>query len=104
MNGTDMADEVVDALVTAGKYNGLNASQIAALKVDMAVSYTAMLNYIIANLEINGVEIDTAALLSAPTALTPVPNDGGAVVSAQMVGNADGSTLSQNNDGTGLIA
>jgi len=98
-----MANDVVDALVSAGKFPGLDAGQITDVKSDMAVSYNAMIAYIVANMEISGVTVNTSSLLSAPTPLTPIPNDGGAVVSSQMVGNADGSTLIQNNDGTGRV-
>ena len=104
MNGTDMAGAIVDAFIAAGKYDGLDGPQIAAVKADMAIAYNAMVIYIVANMEIKGVTVNTSALLSAPTPLTPIPNDGGAVVSGQMVSNADGSTLVQNNDGTGRVA
>lgn len=104
LNGTDMADAIVDALVSAGKLAGLDAGDITALKADMAITYNAMVTYIVANMEIKGVTVNTSALLSAPTPLVPVAGDGGAAVSVQMVGNADNQTLTQNNDGTGRVA
>lgn len=104
LNGTQLATEIVQSLQNNGRLDGLNTEQINDLINDMSITYTALVNHIVTNLEITGVTVNTAALLSAPTPLVPVPNDGGAAVSAQLVGNADNQTLSQNNSGTGLIA
>ena len=95
MTGTGMANQVVDALVTAGKYPGLNAGDIASLKADMAVSYQAMIDYMNANAVIK-TSLDTG-LNPVFSAGIPVPNDGGTALqtawkSATSGGAADDST------------
>ena len=103
LNGDQLAFDIVQALLSAGRLDGLSGPQLVELAEDMSVTYTALVNHIVNNLEIQNISVNTSTLLSAPTPLVPVPTDGGAAVSAQMVANADNQTLSQNNPGTGLV-
>lgn len=106
MNGTDMAGEVVDALVAAGKFAGLNPSQINQVKSDMSIAYNAMVAYIVANLEINGIQISEP---SEPVeTFVAGAGDNGGSLSGQIpiVGSVvqAAKTRTQSNGGTGLIS
>lgn len=96
----DMVDVMISALQGAGKLDGVTGADLAALKADMIIAEGARWSYLASNIEVKGVDVGTSTLLSSPTPLVPVPTDGGLAVSTQMVSNADGTTLSQNNSGT----
>jgi len=69
----------------------------------------AIVEHIVANLEIKGVNvnIDTGGILSAAFTASPVtPTDGGATLKTSMAAAvpANYATGLQNNDGTGLVA
>jgi len=103
MNGTNLAGEIVDALVAAGRYPGLNATQINAIKSDNAIVYNTMVAYFIANMEISGITTSTTSILDSPTLPIPVPTDGGAAILTTMIANTLTKSLSQDNDGTGRV-
>jgi hypothetical protein len=101
MNGTAKASAIVDAMVAAGKYPGLSPAQINAIKQAMAIAETARVTYIKDNMEVIGVQVSTGAgFLNSPAPLVPVPTDGGAAVSAQMVGNTTNKIISQTGQGS----
>ena len=79
----------------------MNVSEKAALKVEIRKIYSAVVTYIQDNMDVNDVEVSSgASLLDSPTPLVPVPNDGGSVVSTQMVANAENNILLQSGKGT----
>lgn len=104
MTGSGMANKVVDDLVSAGKLDGLSASDITKLKDDMTVTYTSVVDYIIANMEISGLTISATGVINTPVPPIPVPTDGGAAILTTMISNTATKSLSQNNNGTGLIS
>ena len=106
MNGTNMANAVVDALATAGKLAGLSTQDKDTMKADMKVTYDAVIAYIVANMEIKGVTVEDPA----GTVETYVAGEGsnGGTMNGQIpiVGNVAKAvaTLSQNNDGIGRVS
>ena len=107
MSGTDMAGAIVDALAAAGKLEGLSTAQKDALKADMSIAYNAMVTYIVANMEIKGVKISDPAA-TVETYAASVGNNGGNINAPPypITGSIKkaAQTLSQNNDGKGLVA
>lgn len=107
MSGDDMATAIFEALVASNAYDPITDPadpDLAKVLVGMKAMYNAMVGYITTNMEIKGITVNTSTLLSLPTPVVPVPTDGGAAVSVQMIGNADNQTISQNNDGTGRVS
>lgn len=104
MNGSDLAGKIVDDLQSAGKLEGLDSSAINKLKSDMSVTYTSIVDYIISNMEIKGLTVSATGVIDTPTPPVPVPMDGGAAILTTMISNTATKSLTQNNDGTGLIS
>jgi len=107
MNGTDMAGAIVGALAGAGKLAGLDDTQKAALKADMAIAYTAMVDYIVANIEIKGVKVSDPAI-TVETYLAGVGSNTGDLNAPPypVVGNIKkaAQTLDQIGPSTGLVS
>jgi len=104
MTGAGMANKIVDDLVSAGKYEGLSAADITKLKDNMTITYTSIVDYIISNMEISGLTISATGVINTPTPPVPAPTDGGTAILATMIANTATKSLSQNNNGTGLIS
>lgn len=93
--GEGQAEAIVDALVSAGRYPGLDAEEIAQLKADMAITEQARIDYQKANIVVK-TTLDTG-LNAVFAAGVPVPTDGGTALQtawkvATTAGAADDST------------
>lgn len=93
--GEGQAEAIVDALVAAGRYPGLDAGEITQLKADMAIAEQARIDYQKANVVVK-TTLDTG-LNPIFTGGVPVPTDGGAALqiawkAATAAGIADDST------------
>lgn len=104
MNGTDLGNKIVDDLQTAGKLDGLSNSDLTKLKNDLSITYTTIIDYIISNMEIKNLTVSATGVIDTPVLPVPVPMDGGTVLLAQMISNTATKSLSQDNNGTGLIS
>lgn len=110
MDIADMVDDMVQALIDADKLEGMESAQINDLKMDMIIIEQAKWDYTKANLSIKGVQVDDPAG-TVETYAGGVGSSTGNLVAAGPPGAPliAGSvkklpqTLSQSNDGTGLI-
>jgi len=99
MVGNDLGDAVF-ATLTLGS---MSTAEKTALKTELRKVYSAVVTYLVANMVIKGVEVDSSGVISTPTPPVPAPTDGGAAILATMTANSAASRLPQSNDGTGHI-
>lgn len=107
MSGSGMAEAIATALQSAGKLQGLSPAQIVAYKNDMAIVYNAMVGYIVANMEISGIQVSDP-LSTVETFIAGAGSNGGTLnappypVTGSVIKPAQ--TLSQNNPGVGRVS
>jgi len=99
MNGNALGDAVFGTL-TLGD---MSQAEKDILQAELRKTYTAVVDYIVANMGIKGVDVSAAGVISTPVTPIPIPTDGGAAILATMTANTASKSLSQNNDGTGHV-
>jgi hypothetical protein len=96
-----LAESIVPALPASPSAEQIAARNAAVANTEDLV--TKMCQYLVAQLEIKGVQVDTGTLHAAATP-TVTPQDGGVTLyNSQLKPDVNNQTLNQNNDGKGLI-
>ena len=101
MIGNDLGDAVFGVI----NQSGMNASEKAALKVELRKVYSAVVTYIVANMGVKNIEVSEPAE-TIETYVAGAGNNGGSLTGQiPVVGSVKraAATRNQSNDGTGLI-
>ena len=98
-------DALAEDIVPAAPADA-SAEQIAARNASVASvrdMAEKILQYVVDNIEINGVTVDTGSLLTPPPVVTAM--DGGLTLfGSTLIPSINLQTLTQNNDGTGRVS
>lgn len=97
---TALAEDIVPALPGTPTAEQIAARELAVTNIKSLCQ--KLMQYVIDYLEIKGITIDTGTLLTPPPVVTPT--DGGATLfTSQLLPSLNSQTLTQNNDGKGLV-
>lgn len=96
----DLAESIVPASPDGASLEQMQARNQSVINLEKMT--TKIMEYIVSNLEIKGVKVDTGSLL--PVTPTVTPMDGGlALHTSTNLPNINSQTLEQNNDGNDLV-